>query len=336
MLKVVLFACAVLVVLVSAAPFDEIVAMVNSKPNSTWTAVAPDNRFGSLEDVKKVCGTWLKTHPNHVNLNLPVFEESPEFVAVEERADGLDLRTQFPNCTVIAKIRDQSACGSCWAFGSTECYQERLCISNGKDVELSTDDTAGCATSAGMGCDGGQPDAALEWMARDGVVTGGDFFDIGAGTSCKPYEFAACAHHVPPSAKYPACPTAEYSIRCHKTCSEAKYTTAYADDKVKGGKVSSVSSVKGMVTALEKGPISVAITVYADFPTYKSGIYKHTSGAELGGHAVEIIGYGTDNGEDYWIVKNSWNEQWGDGGTIKMAKGIDECGIESDATIVDF
>ena len=48
------------------------------------------------------------------------------------------------------------------------------------------------------------------------------------------------------------------------------------------------------MTALQKGPLSVAFTVYADFPTYKSGVYKHVSGAALGGHAVEVIGYGTD------------------------------------------
>jgi C1A family cysteine protease len=162
--------------------------------------------------------------------------------------------------------------------------------------------------------------------------------------------------------------------------------------------VHSISSVAGIVTALAKGPVSVrhaacrstlselpnsladdlaylgttrsaasvqvAFTVYADFPTYKSGVYKHTSGSELGGHAVAIIGYGTDNGQAYWLVrfrcgqyrnacaerqqtglraecaaaqvKNSWNEQWGDGGTFKIAKGHNECGIEEDASVIDF
>ena len=91
-----------------------------------------------------------------------------------------------------------------------------------------------------------------------------------------------------------------------------------------------------MQAALQKGPISVAFTVYADFPTYKSGVYKHTTGSALGGHAVEMIGYGNDpTGGDYWLVKNSWNDQWGDAGCFKIARGSDECGIEGSAASID-
>ena len=57
-------------------------------------------------------------------------------------------------------------------------------------------------------------------------------------------------------------------------------------------------------------PLAVAFTVYGDFPTYKSGVYTHQSGQMLGGHAVEMVGYGTEDGKDYWLVKNSWNNEW--------------------------
>jgi len=66
------------------------------------------------------------------------------------------------------------------------------------------------------------------------------------------------------------------------------------------------------------GPVEIAITVYDDFLTYKSGVYKHVSGSELGGHAVRMLGWGTENGVDYWIVANSWNNGWGDNGFIKI------------------
>jgi len=49
----------------------------------------------------------------------------------------------------------------------------------------------------------------------------------------------------------------------------------------------------------------------------------------LGGHAIKIMGYGTENGEDYWLVANSWNELWGDGGYFKIARGKNECQIEN-------
>lgn len=63
---------------------------------------------------------------------------------------------------------------------------------------------------------------------------------------------------------------------------------------------------------MTNGPVEAAFTVYSDFLSYKSGVYKHTSGDEEGGHAIKILGWGTENGVDYWLVANSWNTDWGD------------------------
>lgn len=71
----------------------------------------------------------------------------------------------------------------------------------------------------------------------------------------------------------------------------------------------------------KNGPVSVAFTVYEDFPTYKSGVYQHTTGGALGGHAVKMIGWGVENGTKYWLIVNSWNEDWGDKGTFKILRG---------------
>jgi cathepsin B len=319
----------------SASELHDIAAIVNNA-NTTWTAEAPVDRFGSVDDVRNVCGTWLPGHPNYQKVDVPdyQFDENMAF------DDSIDWRTKS-TCKVVSKIRDQSSCGSCWAFGSTETFEDRRCIATGEDVEFSTEDTAGCCKGLtcgmSMGCGGGQPTAALKWMSKTGIVTGGDYFDIGNGTSCKPYALKPCAHHVPATAKYPTCPKSEYSVKCTKECSESGYSKSYEGDKVHEGKVSGLHSVTAMQAALQKGPISVAFTVYADFPTYKSGVYKHTTGSALGGHAVEMIGYGTDpTGGDYWLVKNSWNEQWGDNGCFKIARGSNECGIEGQASSIDF
>jgi len=321
----------------SANEFHTIADLVNNA-NATWTAEAPKNRFGSIEDVKTVCGTFMPGDKeyNDDRSDIPEYE----FEADMAMDDSIDWRTKS-TCKVVSKIRDQSSCGSCWAFGSTETFEDRRCIATGQDVEFSTEDTAGCCKGfecgMSMGCNGGQPTAALKWMAKTGVVTGGDYFDMGSGSSCKPYDLKPCAHHVPPTAKYPACPSSEYSVKCDKKCSESGYSKSYESDKVHEGKVSSLNSVAAMQAALQKGPISVAFTVYADFPTYKSGVYKHTTGSALGGHAVEMIGYGTDpTGGDYWLVKNSWNEEWGDGGCFKIVRGTNECGIEGQASSIDF
>jgi len=81
---------------------------------------------------------------------------------------------------------------------------------------------------------------------------------------------------------------------------------------------------------MTNGPVEAAFTVYEDFLAYKSGVYQHTSGSELGGHAVKILGWGVDNSVAYWIVANSWNPDWGNAGYFNILRGQDECGIEDD------
>ncbi len=58
-------------------------------------------------------------------------------------------------------------------------------------------------------------------------------------------------------------------------------------------------------------------------------MYQHHSGTMAGGHAVEFVGWGTEGGVKYWLVKNSWNTAWGDGGFFKIERGVNMCGIES-------
>ena len=59
------------------------------------------------------------------------------------------------------------------------------------------------------------------------------------------------------------------------------------------------------------------------------GVYEHKTGSFLGGHAIRILGWGVEDGTDYWLVANSWNPDWGDNGFFKIKRGSDECGIES-------
>jgi cathepsin B len=77
------------------------------------------------------------------------------------------------------------------------------------------------------------------------------------------------------------------------------------------------------------GPVEAAFTVYEDFLAYKTGVYAHTTGQALGGHAIRILGWGVENGTPFWEVANSWNEDWGNQGYFRIARGSDECGIES-------
>merc|ERR1711988_624009 len=127
----------------------------------------------------------------------------------------------------------------------------------------------------------------------EGVCTGGDYTDIGSGKTCLPYSLAPCAHYVPATSKYPKCPSSEYpSPRCTGKCSEKSYAKSKEQDKVRAKRAFSVRGVSNIQKELmTNGPLYVAFTVYADFPTYKSGVYKHTTGSALGGHAVELMGW---------------------------------------------
>jgi len=307
--------------------FENIAAKINAG-NHGWTAQAPE-KFASVEEVVPYLGAFLPGDEQY---------EEPEVMDVAVNAalpDSFDAAENWSSCSVIGNVRDQSACGSCWAFGSVASYESRRCIATGDDIKYSPEDTAFCST-AGFGCNGGN--SAWSWFTRTGVVTGGDNTDAGSGETCLPYSFAPCAHHVPATAKYPACPSGEYpSPSCNHACSDSGYSGSYSDDKQKA---STSYSVRGesqiMQELVTNGPMYVAFTVYADFPTYKSGVYTHQSGSALGGHAVTLVGYGELDGTKYWKIKNSWNEEWGNGGHFLIQRGTNECGIEGSVSAGSF
>ena len=150
-----------------------------------------------------------------------------------------------------------------------------------------------------------------------GIVTGGNYENMGNGKECLDYSFPTCAHHVPPTPGHPACPKAEYKTKPSIECNDKSYPTPYKQDKIKGTGEYAVRGVtKIMQDLMANGPQAVAFTVYTDFETYKSGVYTHKIGKMAGGHAVEFVGWGVENGVDYWLVKNSWNAAWGDGALL--------------------
>jgi cathepsin B len=67
--------------------------------------------------------------------------------------------------------------------------------------------------------------------------------------------------------------------------------------------------------------------------TYKSGIYVRTSTEAEGGHAVKIVGWGVENGVNYWKVANSWGPAWGENGYFRIK--MDQCGFEQGVAKVD-
>jgi cathepsin B len=90
--------------------FHELVKTVNSA-QSSWTAEVP-MRFNNTADAAQLCGTWLKDHPKYFRLPEREEDETFKVLAAKDIPDSFDARTQWSNCTVISKVRDQSSCGS--------------------------------------------------------------------------------------------------------------------------------------------------------------------------------------------------------------------------------
>ena len=88
-----------------------------------------------------------------------------------------------------------------------------------------------------------------------------------------------------------------------------------------------------LATALQLGPVSVGVDASGfAFKMYKSGIITKMCGTAID-HAVLLVGYGTDNGKDYWLVKNSWAADWGENGYFRVLRDMEKqdegmCGIQ--------
>jgi cathepsin B len=185
----------------------------------------------------------------------------------------------------IHAVRNQGNCGSCWAFGALGALSDRFCI-KGKEVILSPQHLIECDKS-NFCCEGGYLDKAFKFLEKEGTVD----------ETCKPYTMQ-CAGCKP------------------EKCTKFKCK--------KGSIVESADVEKTKKIISEDGPVEGAFIVYRDFLTYKSGVYVHKTGEELGGHAIEILGWGQEAGLKYWLCKNSWGLKWGMEGYFKIKQGTCE------------
>ncbi|KIH47428.1 papain family cysteine protease [Ancylostoma duodenale] len=257
----------------------------------------------------------------------PKKEEVLADVYGDDPPASFDARTHWPGCKSIGVIHDQSACGSSWAVSSAGTMSDKICVQSNstKKVLISATDMLACCDSCGYGCDGGWPIEAYRWVSRDGVVTGGKYRQK---DTCRPYAFYPCGAHDP---YYGPCPRERWPTpKCRKTC-QHKYKKSYQDDKHFATRSYFLPNNERTIRQeiYKNGPVVAVFNIYEDFSYYKKGIYVHTQGQQTGIHAVKVLGWGTENGTDYWLVANSWNTNWGEDGYFRIARGTNECLIET-------
>ena len=207
--------------------------------------------------------------------------------------DNLPESVNWVKEGAVTPVKEQGSCGSCWSFSTTGALEGAYFIKTGTLVSFSEQQLVDCDNlrygGHNHGCNGGLMDSAFEWIAENGgLCSEKDYPYISGDGSKNP---------------------------CQKTCKEVDgsevvdYIDVYPSDDF------------SMMLALSQQPVSIAIDASGrDFQLYKSGVFTATCGIDLD-HGVLAVGYGSENGRDYYLVKNSWGTSWGDKGYIKLGRG---------------
>lgn len=263
-----------------------IVAKVNANSEATWRAGHGVGRFSNstLAEVSLLLGA---RHASEEARGRRSYVE-PEVVAVP---DSFDVREKHGHCSSVKTVYDQGKCGGCWAFAVAESLGDRFCIA-GMDVSLSAQDLIDCDHEGKCrGCNGGLTEDAFDYINDEGMLS----------ARCRPWTGGDATCTSDSCSVQGADNTRYYS-------SLAKYVS------------SDEAQIKQEL--FQQGSISAAFEVFHDFFSYESGVYSHLEGDYSGLHAVNLMGYGTDNGVDYWLVKNSWGSDFGEQGFFRIKRGL--------------
>jgi cathepsin L len=203
---------------------------------------------------------------------------------------------------VVNAIKDQAQCGSCWAFSAIQAQESQWAIKHAKLYSLSEQNLIDC-DSTSSGCDGGLMENAYEYVIKNQngkFMLEDDYPYAGIDGTCKFDASKAVTQIV------------------------SFLDVTEGDEKDLAEKIA------------QYGPASIAIDASDwSFQLYSSGIYDESAcSSSMLDHGVGCVGYGSENGVNYWIVRNSWGTSWGEKGYIRMIKDkSNQCGEATQACI---
>ncbi|KDP31986.1 hypothetical protein JCGZ_12447 [Jatropha curcas] len=215
------------------------------------------------------------------------------FKVGDELPESVDWREEG----AVNPIKDQGNCGSCWAFSTIAAIEGINKIVTGELLSLSVQELVDCDRTYDAGCNGGLMENAFQFIIQNGGIdTEQDY----------PY------------------------LAVDGTCDKTKMNKKVV--KIDGFENVTPFDEKSLQKAVANQPVSVAIEASGmALQFYQSGVFTGECGSALD-HGVVIVGYGTENGTDYWIVRNSWGPGWGENGYIRMERNVvntyrGKCGI---------
>ena len=203
----------------------------------------------------------------------------------------------------------QGVCGSCWAFSAAHTYTDHRNIAAQEQTPvISAQHLAACFdddkfVSGGNGCCGANIVSGFFYFNTNGAVT----------ADCAPYvlqEYGETSKADTPVSEF--CP------------SECADNTTFQPELLKLEEFTVLTSQEEVFEALKTGPVLSSMLVPTDFSSYKCGVYCTSTDENVGGHAIEVVDYGTTSDDvDFWVVKNSWSEFWGEGGYFRIRRDED-------------
>jgi C1A family cysteine protease len=234
----------------------------------------------------------------------PVGTITPEMrAAAPERLDWTETSG------AVSPVKDQSGCGSCWAFSATEGIESAVFQSIGSaSPALSTQQIVSCDT-VDLGCQGGDLKSAFDYVEKAGGIDTEEDYPYtsqdGKSGSCK--------------SSTPVVKVSEHKFAV-PPC-----TSGSCSDQDEDGLKASLAA---------NGPLSICVN--AAWNNYKGGVLNTTCTAGFWDvdHCVQLVGYDTTAPTPYWKVRNSWGTRWGEGGFIRLPMGVNSCGVANEALYV--
>lgn len=208
-------------------------------------------------------------------------EASSECSVYQSSGKSLPASVDWRTKNVVSPVKDQGQCGSCWAFACTETAESVYALKNGMLPTLAPQELVDCVKT-NYGCSGGMIDNTLSFIIQNGLNEEKDY----------PY-------------------SAKNGV-CHGTPTSYKLDKCF--DVPEGNELL-------LKEAVSHGPVVACIEAdQRAFQFYRSGVLKKNNCGTNLDHAIQVVGYGEDNGLKYWLVRNSWGKSWGDNGYVRLER----------------